>query len=98
MPLCRVGVSRNFSDRIESYGYFVIDSPHSTQADVLASLTVEDKRKIANRLGMARYPSESPAHTEFQLSMFGEDPGRLPQNPTFTSEAGLKIWTFPISD
>jgi hypothetical protein len=60
----------------------------------MASLTVEDKRNIADWLGVPRYPDESPAHTEFHLSGFGEDPGRLPQNPTFTSEGGNKIWTF----
>ena len=94
MPLCHVRVNRYFSNRLESYGYFVIDSPHSVQSEVLSSLTAKDMNEIGYRLGIARYPDDLPSHTEFHLIPVVPNPLDLPQMPTFTSEAGDKMWTF----
>jgi hypothetical protein len=94
MPLCHVQASRYYPDRLQSYGYFVVDSPYSTQSEVQASLTAEDKKQIGYRLGMMPYRSALPAQTEFTLSICAANPLDLPIEPAFTTEARNKVWIF----
>jgi hypothetical protein len=55
MSLCRLIVSK--AGKGPPYGYFVIDTPVTSQSQILDSLTERDKGQICYRLGVtSAYP------------------------------------------
>jgi hypothetical protein len=101
MPLCEIFVSQFFPENQEyhSSGSFVIDTSLNTQDEILALLSDADKQSIGAELGVIHqrnYPM--PSNVQYHLSGFALNPIELPEEPTFTSEMGYKVWVKPSSD
>ena len=71
----------------QTHGDFVIDTPFSTQGEILESPTDDDAKQIGLRLGIISDPEgEMPLDVRYTLGPFEEAPADLPAAPTFTSE------------
>jgi len=77
------------------HGDFVIDSPVTGEAEILASLTDRDKGEIAYRFGFGSYPSlKMPSDIFFQL--YGIAPlGIDYERVDYTTEKGYPVWINP---
>ena len=78
------------------YGYFVIDTPLTSQSQILDSLTEKDKGQICYRLGVASaYPftSKIPPDVTFLFFSALANPLDFKDRPAaFTTENGCRIW------
>jgi hypothetical protein len=92
MALCYIQVGRVVPGGYHSFGHFVIDVPYTTQDEILAVLSDNDKSKIGFHLGVTPAWENLPTDIQFHLRPMAVNPMDLPPTITFTSEAGYKIW------
>lgn len=94
MSLCQLIVSK--AGKGPPYGYFVIDTPVTSQSQILDSLTERDKGQICYRLGVtSAYPFTPaiPPNVAFQLFSALANPLHFTDRPAaFTTENGFPVW------
>jgi hypothetical protein len=76
------------------HGDFVIDSPVTGEAEILASLTDRDKGEIAYRFGFGSYPPlKMPSDIFFQLYGIAPPGIDYEHRPVdYTTEKGFHVW------
>jgi hypothetical protein len=93
MPLARMDVFKGST----LLGYFVIDSPGTNQASILAYLTERDKGQISYRLSLGGYPHAPGLPPEFHFLFRANPQPLLPEDFAkrsydYSTEKGYRVW------